>query len=253
MAPDSGWWGILGLIGWAYLTAALLTLALGRRREWLMGAMGLLMALHLAMNHGGLFSRVDKKPWLGPARPAVEALKGGIDGVNRYVGLGDATGSLAAIAMAGCLLGTSSGATPTSRPTALGSPGRRRSPSACSPPGSSPTPSRGSTRSPATPTWCFYSAALACLTWMVLYLLMDVAGYSGFSILIRPAGANPLVAYFLHPITVGTVALSGLGGTLLGYRSSPNPMVVVAGSLAMACFVCAVTGLLGKAGLRVKL
>ena len=94
----------------------------------------------------------------------------------------------------------------------------------------------------ATPTWCFYSAALACLTWMVLYLLMDVAGFTGFSILIRPAGANPLVAYFLHPITVGTVALTGLGGTLLGYRSSPDPKVVVAGSLAMACFVCGMTG-----------
>ena len=61
----SGWWGILGLIGWAYLTAALLTLGFGRRREWLMGAMALLMALHLAMNHDGLFSRVEKKAWLG--------------------------------------------------------------------------------------------------------------------------------------------------------------------------------------------
>jgi predicted acyltransferase len=105
----------------------------------------------------------------------------------------------------------------------------------------------------ATPSWCFFSAALACLTWMVLYLLMDVAGYRGFSVLIRPAGANPLVAYFLHPITVGVVALAGLGGILLGYQGSADPRVVVAGSLAMACFVCGMTGLLGRAGLRVKL
>src|SRR5262249_47427471 len=33
----TGWWGILGLIGWAYLAVAILTLILGRRREWLMG------------------------------------------------------------------------------------------------------------------------------------------------------------------------------------------------------------------------
>jgi predicted acyltransferase len=105
----------------------------------------------------------------------------------------------------------------------------------------------------ATPSWCFYSSALACLTWMVLYLVMDVAGYPGFSMLVRPAGANPLVAYFLHPITIGTIALTGLGGTLLAYRDSPDPRVVVAGSLAMACFVCVMTGLLGKLGLRVKL
>ena len=249
----SGWWGILGLIGWAYLTAALLTLALGRRREWLMGAMALLMALHLAMNHDGLFSRVEKKAWLGPARPAVEALKVGIDGVNRYVGLGDATGSLAAIVMAGCLLGSV-----LRRDSDVATHRARLGWAACFAlglfaAGLVTDTFEGINKIGATPTWCFYSAALACLTWMVLYLLMDVAGYSGFSILIRPAGANPLVAYFLHPITVGTVALSGLGGTLLGYRSSPNPMVVVAGSLAMACFVCAMTGLLGKAGLRVKL
>ena len=33
------WWGILGLIGWAYFTTAILWLILGRRREWLMGAL----------------------------------------------------------------------------------------------------------------------------------------------------------------------------------------------------------------------
>ena len=248
-----GWWGILGLIGWAYLTAALLTLALGRRREWLMGAMGLLMALHLAMNHDGLFSRVEKKAWLGSARPAVEALKVGIDGVNRYVGLGDATGLLAAIVMAGCLLGSilrgdSEVATHRGR---LGW-------AACFAAGLFAAglvtdTFEGINKIGATPAWCFHSAALACVTWMVLYLLMDVAGFSGISLLIRPAGANPLVAYFLHPITVGAVELAGLGGTLLGYKGSSDPRVVVAGSLAMACFVCALTGLLGKAGLKVKL
>jgi heparan-alpha-glucosaminide N-acetyltransferase len=249
----SGWWGILGLIGWAYLTAALLTLGFGRRREWLMGAMALLMALHLAFNHDGLFSRVDKKPWLGPAAPVVAALNVGIDGVNRYVGLGDATGSLAAIVMAGCLLGSilrADSDVATHR-------GRLRWAAAFAlglfAAGLVTDTFEGINKIGATPAWCFYSAAVACLSWMVLYLLMDVAGYRGFSILIRPAGANPLVAYFLHPITVGTVALTGLGGTLLGYSSSPDPKVVVAGSLAMACFVCGMTGLLGKAGLRVKL
>jgi hypothetical protein len=62
-----------------------------------------------------------------------------------------------------------------------------------------------------------------------------------------------VVAYFLHPITVGAVSLAGLGGTLLAYTGSPDPKVAVAGSFAMACFVCAATGLLGKLGLRVKL
>src|SRR5262249_14964587 len=156
--------------------------------------------------------------------------KVGIDSVNRYVGLGDATGSLAAIVMAGCLLGSvlrrdSDVATHRGRlgwvaTFALG----------LFVAGLLTDTFEGINKIGATPSWCFYSAALACLTWMVLYLVMDVACLPGFALLVRPAGVNPLVAYFLHPITVGTVALAGLGGTLLGYRDSPDPRVVVAGS-----------------------
>jgi heparan-alpha-glucosaminide N-acetyltransferase len=248
-----GWWGILGLIGWAYLTVALLTLGLGKRREWLMGAMGLLMALHLAINHGGLFTRVDKKPWLGAARPAIEMLQRGVEGVERFVSLGESTGSLAAIAMAGCLLGS------ILRRDSDVSSHRARIAWAASfvvglfVAGLMTDTFEGINKNAATPAWCFFSAALACLVWMILYLLMDVAGFRKWSILIRPAGANPLVAYFLHPITVGTVTLLGLGGTVLAYQESPDWRVAVAGSLGMACFVCATTGLLGWLGLRVKL
>src|SRR5262245_3172035 len=89
----AGWWGILGLIGWAYLTVGLLVLLLGWRREWLMGALALLIALHLAFNHGGLFARVGDKPWLGAeAVELLAALARGIDEVGRYVSLRDATG-----------------------------------------------------------------------------------------------------------------------------------------------------------------
>jgi predicted acyltransferase len=250
----TGWWGILGLIGWAYLTAALFTLALGRRREWLMGAMVLLMALHLAMNHdGGLFSRVGTKAWLGSTQPAIKAFNAGFDAVNRFIGLGDATGSLAAVVMAGCLLGSvlaGNSDVTTHR-------GRLRWAATFTlglfAAGLVTDTFEGINKIGATPTWCFHSAALACLAWMVLYLLIDVAGFTGFSFLIRSAGANPLVAYFLHPITVGVVALLGLEASLLGYRNSHDPKVVVTGSLAMACFICGMTGLLGKAGLKVKL
>src|SRR5262245_4647794 len=53
----TGWWGILGLIGWAYLTVGLLVILLGWRREWLVGALGLLMGQTLAIHHGERLSR----------------------------------------------------------------------------------------------------------------------------------------------------------------------------------------------------
>jgi predicted acyltransferase len=249
----TGWWGILGLIGWAYLTVAMLTLFLGRRREWLMGAMAILMMLHLAMNQGGLLSRLDDKTWLGAAAQPLELLAGGIKSLDRYISLGDALGSLAAITMAGCLFGTIlrrdsdvathrdrlSWATTFTIGLFLA--------------GLVTDTFGGINKIAATPTWCFWSAALTCIAWMLLYRLIDMSGYSGWTFVVRPAGANPLVAYFLHPIIIDSLSLVGLGSTVLQYKSSSQSWVVIAGSVGMALFVCAVTGLLGRLGLRVRL
>ena len=249
----SGWWGILGLIGWAYLTVAVLYLLVGRRREWLMGALALLMTMHLAGRDGGFFDRVEGKVWLQPARPALAALERVVDGLGSYVSLGDALGSLAAVTMAGCLLGSilrrdSLVQAPRDRITwglvfALGL-------------GIAALMTdtfEGINKIGATPTWCFLAAAVATLAWVILYAVIDVAGFRAWAIVFRPAGANPLLAYFLHPITVWAVGLAGFGGTILGYAESADPRVVVGGAAGMALFVCILAGLLGRLGLRVKL
>jgi heparan-alpha-glucosaminide N-acetyltransferase len=247
------WWGILGLIGWAYVTTAILWLIVGRRREWLMGALAILIVVHLAMQRGGLLVRLDSKSWLGWSAPLFKMLAGAISQLNEYVGLGDATGSLAAISVAGCLLGSilrrdSDVATPRERlrwafTFAIG----------LGLAGAVTDTFEGINKIAATPTWCLWSAALACLVWMALYLVIDVAGYQRWTILFRPAGANPLLAYFLHPIIVALIVVAGLGNRFLAYQNASNPSIVIAGSLGMALFVCAVTGLLGRIGLRTRL
>jgi predicted acyltransferase len=250
----AGWWGILGLIGWAYLTVGLLVLLLGWRREWLMGALALLIALHLALNHGGLFTRVAGKPWLGSeAAELLAALARGIDEVGRYVSLRDAMGSLAAVTMAGCLLGTilrrdSDVTTHRARlswaltfATGLFLAGLVTD------------TFEGINKIAATPTWCLWCAGLTCLAWVVLYLPLDVAGFRGWSAPLRAAGANPLVAYLLHPIVLGLVSVAGFGSTVFAYKQSSDPLVVIGGSAAMAAFVCAAAGLLGRLGLRIRL
>ncbi|MDG3004624.1 DUF5009 domain-containing protein [Paludisphaera mucosa] len=249
----SEWWGILGLIGWAYLTVALLTLWLGKRREWLMGALGVLILLHLVMNQGGLFKHVESKAWLAPVGPAVSWLRGVVDWIGSYVGIGEATGSLAAITMAGCLLGSilprgSDVATPRERTSwtltfALG----------LFVAGLVTDGFAGINKIGATPTWCLWTASLAALLWLALYLVVDVAGWRAWSIVARPAGANPILAYFLHPIVTEALSVAGIGGQVMAYKDSANPGIVVAGSLGMALFVCALTGLLARLGLRVKL
>jgi heparan-alpha-glucosaminide N-acetyltransferase len=226
---------------------------LGRRREWLMGALGILMLLHLAMQHDGLFSRLGGKPWLGWSIPVFKTLASGIDLINSYVGLGEATGSLAAISMAGCLLGSilrrdSDVAIPRDR-LAWGMTFTIGLFIA----GFVTDTFEGINKIAATPTWCLWSAALTCIVWMLLYLVMDVSGIGGWAILVRPAGANPLLAYFLHPIVVELIGVLGLYNPLLTYQDSSNPSTAVAGSFGMALFVCVLTGLLGRLGLRVRL
>ncbi len=248
-----GWWGILGLIGWAYLTVALVTLLLGRRREWLMGGMAVLILVHLAMNHGGLFTRLDHKPWLGPALPFLQSVAHVVDTVGDYIGLGDAVGSLAAVTMAGCLLGSilrRDSDIPDHR-------GRVRWAltfvAGLFLAGLVTDTFEGINKIAATPTWCLWCAALACTLWILLYQVIDVAGFRAWSIIVRPAGANPLIAYFLHPVVTGLVSMAGLWNSLLSYKSSHDTWVVVAGSLGMALFVCAATGLIARLGLRMHL
>lgn len=250
----TGWWGILGLIGWVYLTVALATLWLGKRREWLVGAMGCMILFHLAMNHpGGPFGHLDGKTWLDGARPALARLERGLLGLNEYVDLGQCAGSLASIAMAGCLLGSI-----LRRDSDITAPRARAAWTATfilglTVAGALTDTFEGINKNAATPTWCLWSSALAAAAWLALYLIMDVAGWRGWSILLRPAGANPLVAFFLHPILLDLAGAAGLWETLLGYKSSDSPAVVVAGSLLMALFICALTGALARIGLRVKL
>lgn len=249
----TGWWGILGLIGWAYLTVSILTLLLGRRREWLMGALAILIAVHLAFNHGGLFTRLDNKAWLGAASPALAAVDRAVDRAGEFVGLGDATGSLAAIAMAGCLLGT------VLRRQSDITDHRQRLCWALTFAGGLFVAGlvtdtfEGINKIAATPTWCLWSAALGCVLWAFLYLVMDVAGLRAWSIVVRPAGTNPLVAYFLHPITVGLISVAGLEETLRSYTEAAEPWKVVSGSLGMAFFICIASGVFGRLGLRVRL
>jgi predicted acyltransferase len=257
-----GWWEILGLIGWAYLAGAVVTLFLGRRREWLMGALAILMLLHLAINHGGFFTRLYDKHWLGGGAIVVEGLASVIDGLDRFnVNLRDALGSLAAITVAGCVLGSI-----LRRDSDVACPRARLSWAATFViglflAGCVADTFEGINKIAATPTWCLWSAAIACAAWMVLYTIIDVLGLRGWAIFFRPAGANPLVAYFLHPIVLWLIPLVGRSGEMpaclshdiLSYKDSSNVWVVIGGSLAMAFFVCIAAGILGRLGLKMRL
>lgn len=244
------WWGILGLIGWAYLVTALIYLVLGWRREWLIGAVGLLAMLYVA-DHEGLFSRVDSRAWLTWAAPGIKQIERLVEGIGTHVSIGQSLGSLASISMAGCCLGTI--LLPGSRIqthaerlkwTVIYGIGLILAALLFD-------PLFGINKIRATPAWCFLCASITTLTWAALYWIMDVHRYGSWSLILRPAGMNPLTAYILHPwiyIVAGFLHLP-----IWFYKSSEMPVIVsIIGCLMMAFAIVGLTGLIGRLGCRMK-
>lgn len=249
----TSWWGILGLIGWAYFVSASIYLLVGARREWLVGVTAMLMLMFVVSQHGGFFTRIDDKPWLGSIRPVIDGIESVFVWIQQYVDLGSQLGSLPGIVMCGCVLGTiliPGSEIQTTRDRlrwgliyALG----------LFVAGAMMDTFAGINKVSGTPTWGLWCASLATLIWVLLYLIIDVWNFSAWSIAIRPAGANPLIAYLLHPIILFALGLAGMSETVRGYVDSPTAWVAVAGSLVMAIVVCGLTGLIASIGIRVRI
>jgi predicted acyltransferase len=244
------WWGILGLIGWAYLVSATLYLIIGRRREWLVGATGLLMLLYVA-DRANIATRLANREWLDGARPLTAVLLNFFGWINSHVSFGEALGSLAAIAMAGCCLGSI--LVPRSE---VNTERERLRWAAVFGAGLLIAvllfdPVYGLNKINATPAWCFLCAAIATFGWIFLYWWMDVRSHRAWSSVLRPAGANPLLAYLLHPFLYAVAGLTGL--RIDFYRSPDWPLAInLVGCLLMALLVVRLTGLIARAGFRIK-
>lgn len=244
------WWGILGLIGWAYLVASTVYLALGRRREWLIGATGLLMLLYVA-THTEMATRIAARPWLEWAQLPIAAAQGALGWINSHVGIGDMLGSHAALVTAGCCLGTILATSSEIKSSAdrlrwagVFAIGLLLAALLLD-------PLYGLNKIRATPSWCFLCAAITTVGWMALYWLIDLRGRGGWTRIVQPAGANPLLAYVLHPFLY---LLAGLVNLPLDiYHSEDLPLAVnLGGSLVMALVVVQLTGLIVKTGYRMK-
>jgi len=106
-----------------------------------------------------------------------------------------------------------------------------------------------------TPSWCLFCAALTTAAWAFLYWLMDTRGIRSWSRAFQPAGANPLLAYLLHPFIGFLVGLAGERAlaAVFFYRDPALPALVsVIGSLVMAFAVVQATGWIARAGYRLK-
>jgi predicted acyltransferase len=167
------WYGILGIIGWAYLFAAIIYLAFRNHRTALLGCLALLLCLYPA-DKRGLFDGW----WL-----------------DHILGLGEA-GAHASIVVAGMLL-----ATLLITPTTAGVWVRTRFvflfAAGCAAAALLLNGLYGISKNNATPSWCLWSCAITALLWLLFYLVTDVRRVPWIARPLSRAGQNVLLAYLL--------------------------------------------------------
>ncbi|HVP89843.1 MAG TPA: DUF5009 domain-containing protein [Terriglobales bacterium] len=233
------WWGILGMIGWTYLAGSLVFLVSKGNRAVLAGAVGVMTALYIGGRHGAL-------DFLGP--------------VNAFLGhgVGSIFGSHTAIVTAGMLAGTtflpgSDVARPRDRIRFLAVLGTLLTLS-----GYLLRPLHGFSKIAGTESWTLATAGLCCLAFLLVYLVLDVAGLRRAAAFLVPAGRNPLAAYLL-PEQLGNVLVL-LGGVLPVnfYRlfwpfSDRGGLPGMLNAAAMTALILLLTTLLTRAKVILKL
>ena len=233
------WWGILGLIGWAYLGVASLYLLVGERPATLTGFVALFYCVALADAGGGM-------PWLGALGPLVGpvigthgalVLGGTLLGVllQRHLREGGSSwrfalrmaGYAAALGAAGVLLRSLHGVHPAFIIS----------------------------KNHGTVPWGLVSSALTCAAWVLLFVLVDVVGWRRWPRSLAIAGENPLVAYLMAPFLLSLFALSTplFGGANFYEVLGKTTGVGLVRSAVFAWFVVRLSGWMRSRGVRVQL
>ena len=192
------WWGILGLIGWAYLVACAVYLVVRDRPTALLGAVALLYCVYVA-DAAGAFA--------------------GLTLVNGWVSIGSMLGSHAAITTSGVLLGVM--LLPHRSESASHAARIRRAllyglglaaAAALLHAARDVHPMFIVNKIAATPPWCLWSSAITVWIWAAIYWLLDVRRRSRWSGPLQEAGQNALLAYLLAPVFYALFTLLSVAG-----------------------------------------
>ena len=225
---NTEWYGILGLIGWAYLVACLVFLVFRNHRTAILGCLALLMCLFMA-DKKGLFDGF----WL-----------------NKIVGIGETLGSQAAISVGGLLLGSIATAPDMSTVKA-----RTRFTfwfvTGCAAAALLLNRAYGISKNNATPSWCLWACAITGTLWYLFYLLCDVRRVKLISQPMALAGGNVLLAYLISEMLPGMLNVLHLGdwyGNLAG-----NLWCAVLRSALCGILILVLSSSLNRIGFRLRL
>ena len=225
----ASWYGILGLIGWAYGIGAVVFLICGSRRTALLGCTVLLLCLYPAARTGA-FDHF----WLA-----------------RVVGIGDTLGALPSITVAGALLATVLQTRDTATVVArlwfalwfiV----------ACSAGALLLHGLYGINKNSATPSWCLWASAITAALWVVFHWFADVRPVGLAARILSIAGQNVLLAYLLSEMLPSLIQFAG-AASWYGHLAQPHLANAMARSAGCAVVILAVTAGLNRLGFRLRL
>jgi heparan-alpha-glucosaminide N-acetyltransferase len=223
----TGWWGILGLIGWGYLVSAFIYLSI--RDNILRTALAMLFFLGL-----NILSKLNLLEFLNPVKPVLGVI---IEGNVPFIVLAGVLSSLLlkklsadhrkmtitflllgiVFILAGFFL----------RRWFIIS------------------------KILATPSWGLICNGISLILFTKLYWIIDVKKFKGWTFFLKPAGENSLTTYLAPDIVYYLIWSTGI--QVLIYKQSEIPLVVIAGSVAWSLLMVGLTALLVRFGIRLKL
>lgn len=223
----TGWWGILGIIGWGYLASSFIYLFVRENILNIFVAFLFFLLLNILTSLGVL-------TWLDPIRPLLGVIVDGnvpmiiLSGViiallmKQYSGdkykfqLVLFSAGVASI-IAGFIL----------RNWIIIS------------------------KIQATPSWGLICNGISIFLFAVLHYITDVRRKSGWINIVRPAGENSLTTYLAPSILYHLIWLTGI--PVLFYKQADEPIVIIAGSIIWSLLMAGLAAILVKYGIRLKL
>jgi hypothetical protein len=243
----TSWYGILGLIGWAYLVGAIVYLLFRDRRLPLAVCTALLLGFWVA-DQNGSFDHFYLPGFLAPIGAGLAAV---VSIVNRHVNLGEDLGSLAAITTSGVLLATILLTPETStawsrikftlwfmaatafaamlfyKPFLVW-------------------------KNDATPSWCLWAASVTAGVWLLFYMVGDTLRMKWLAKPFAIAGQNVLLAYLLSEAMESVLNLARLDDWY-DHLAGATLQTAIVRSLGVGVVLLALTAVLNRVGFRLKL
>jgi len=225
---QTGWWGILGLIGWGYFVAAIVYLIC---KDSLLKT-GVFWVLFLVLN---ILSQVGMLNLFNPIKPVFGVILSGNVPSIVLTGLifsliirNLEKQDIRKFIIAGVVLGV----------LVLASGFILRNWFIIS-------------KIQGTPSWAMICNGISILVFMLLYFVIDVLGKNKWAAVFKPAGQNSLTTYLAPDVLYHLIWMISI--PVLFYKQSELQWVVVSGSVVWAFAMVGFAALLSKIGIRLKL